>query len=360
MALNYDEIALADAFKRDPLMDVSSSNLIVKERYKVLKLWAETSRTNIFTAYDLKDQKPVLAHIVKNHLFRQGEELQKWIKSVKSMRRLGEPTWCFELLDLDIWKKKLVCVTAPFDGLTLSHLLSSERELPLNFVLKILTNVSGVLKKAAALGYPSRNITREDLFINPEGEIRLLRFTASRMNDLSPDQIRDVTPDLYFLSCLLYELICYQIPFTGNRRHVDLERAHFMARLKTRKNQSQKDLFGPIVDLFVRCSGKDSDNRIDSIDDLIQKLQKVWQESLRLHNAAEMKTEREQLNSAFDVVYALRGEQPAIPAATENVYSRVWQKNQVPSETDSEFVFRIIAVLIIVFSFCYKFFQGAS
>jgi len=71
-----------------------------------------------------------------------------------------------------------------------------------------------------------------------------------------------------------------------------------------------------------------------------------------------MKTEREQLNSAFDVVYALRGEQPAIPAATENVYSRVWQKNQVPSETDSEFVFRIIAVLIIVFSFCYKVFSG--
>ncbi|MBW7874806.1 MAG: hypothetical protein H3C47_02325 [Candidatus Cloacimonetes bacterium] len=361
MALNYDEIALADAFKRDPLMDVSLSNLIVKERYKVLKLWAETSRTNIFTAYDLKEQKPVLAHIVKNHLFRQGEELQKWIKSVKSMRRLKEPGWCFELLDLDIWKKKLVCVTAPFDGLTLSHILSSERELPLNFVLKILSNVAGLLSKAATLGYPSRSITREDLFVNPEGEIRLLRFTPSRMEGLSPEQVRDVTPDLYFLSCLIYELFCYEIPFTQSRRHIDLERAHFMAKLKTRKNQSQKDLFGPIVDLFVMCSGKDSDNRIDTMEVLIQKLQKLWQESLRLHNAAEMKTEREQLNSAFDVVYALRGESsPIPPTATENAYSRVWQKNQIPSEADTEFVFRIIAVLIIVLSFCYKFFQGGS
>lgn len=359
MALSSEEIALESVFKSPALMDLSARNFVVKERYKVLRLLAETSRTNVFEAWDVKTRQKILLHVVKNSFFRRSEELQNWIKSLKSMRRLKDFQGSLPIEDLDLWKKKLVVATASFDGIPLMHLMESGARLPLEFVLKIGLKIGLNLKQAIELRVTSRNLSREDVFINREGEVRILRFSPSRILDLGPELCLDCTGDLYFLGTLLFEMLVGEAAFSQKRNHAELERAHLVGCLKARYREAPESVVEGVADLFFFCVTRDVDKRFSKIQQFVDKSTGVLDEVKRIRTEMEIRTDKEQLNSAFDVVHALRGE---AKVEKEPEYSRVWSGADAArrGSLDLEGWFRLIAVAIIVLSFCYKFFGSAG
>ncbi len=352
-----DEVALESSFRFEPILDLTEKNFLIKGRYRILKLYFETTRTNIFLGVDVKLRRQVFVHVVKNQFFQRGKELKLWIQSIRTTRKLKAGAHHFEILDMDLWKKKFFVVTDHFEGVPLFNLLVSRMELPLEFVLKILENISALMLTARDQGLGQHLVSREDFFIGRDGSIHLLRFTPPRFKLETASE----EGAIYFLGSLLYELLCAEKPFKGRRDTVEMEHAHLEAVLKVRSNQTQANIFNQICELFVRSASSTVENKINNLEFWRDFVQRLSIQAQKLQEDYDQKIEKEQLNSAFDVVYALKGEPEEFAAKEEVVpqdkFSKVWNGLDTGSRASNfELWFRWIAVITILVSFLYKFY----
>ncbi len=357
MTAMLDELALESSFRFEPILDLTDKNFLIKGRYRILKLYFETTRTNIFLGVDVKLRRQVFVHVVKNQFFQRGKELKSWIQSIRTTKKLKADLHHFEILDMDLWKKKFFIVTDHFEGVPLFNLLVSRMELPLEFILKILENISTLMLAARDQGLGQHLVSREDFFIGRDGSIHLLRFTPPRfkLDDSSEEGA------IYFLGSLLYEVLCAEKPFQGRRDTVEMEQAHLEAVLRVRANQTQSNIFSQICGLFVRSTSSTVENKVINLEFWRDYVQRLGIQAQKLREDYDQKIEKEQLNSAFDVVYALKGEPEELATKEEdsskNKFSKVWRGLEGSSKTSNiELWFRWIAVITILGSFLYKFY----
>lgn len=358
MSAMVDELALESSFDFEPILDLSEKNFLIKGRYRILKLYFETTRTNIFLSVDVKLRRQVFVHVVKNQFFQRGKELKAWIQSIRRIKDLQSDGHHFSILDMDIWKKKFFVVTDFFEGVPLFNLLVSRRELPLDFILKMLANIASLLISARDQGLARHLVSREEFFIGRDSSIHLFRFSPPRFKL----DVESQEGAIYFLGSLLYELLCAEKPFKGHRDTVGMEEAHLEAILRVRSNQTQANIFTQICELFVRSTSSNAENKISDLESWRDNVQRLGIQAQRLQEDYDQKIEKEQLNSAFDVVYALKGETEDLAddgeTGSSNRFSRVWSGiEQVHKDgSNIELWFRWIAILIIFCSFFYKFY----
>jgi serine/threonine-protein kinase len=356
MGITIDELSFESLFRVRPLMDLTDKNFLVKERFKVLHLLYETTRTNVFLGMDLKEEKKVLVHVLKNQFFKQGrQELQQWILQVKRIAACTGTNSVLRPLELGLWRRKFIVVTRYFEGMPLFDLVLAKRELPVEFCLKVIGNICSLYRYARSVNFLAGSLSKEDIFINREGEIRVLKFSPSRINPRAEGSEDDLSR-IYYLGCLLYELFTNEVPFQGKRTHVQQEKAHLLAVLRVRSHTAHESLYDDIVDLFVKCTTKDVENRINLLDELREQLDSLHKKAIQIQEGYEEREEKEQLNSAFDVVSVLK---EGLPEEEERQYSRVWTTMDTGGKArrpDSEAIFRWVAILIILGSFAYKFF----
>ncbi|MEE2925374.1 MAG: hypothetical protein VX619_11380 [bacterium] len=357
MSAMLDEVALESSFRFEPILDLTEKNFLIKGRYRILKLYFETTRTNIFLGVDVKLRRQVFVHVVKNQFFQRGKELKSWIQSIRTTKKIKAGVHHFEILDMDLWKKKFFIVTDHFEGVPLFNLLISKMELPLEFILKVLENICDLMLLARDQGLGQHLVSREDFFIGRDGSIHLLRFTPPRFKlDASSEE-----GAIYFLGSLLYELLSSEKPFKGRRDTVEMEHAHLEAVLKVRSNQTQSNIFNQICELFVRSASSAVENKINNLELWRDFVQRLGIQAQKLQEDYDQKIEKEQLNSAFDVVYALKGEPEELTKKEEVIpqdkFSRVWYGLESGSKVSNfEMWFRWIAVTTIIISFLYKFY----
>lgn len=364
MALTLDEISLESLFKFQPILDLSEKNFLIQGRYKVLKLFFETSRINVFLSLDTELKKKVFVHVAKNQFFNRGQDLKAWVSGVKAMKTIASPTSVFNCAEMNLWKNKFFLVTDYFDGIPLFHLLQSRKELPLHFVLQTLIQLCDVLEQARVAKIPNRLISREDFFVNRSGEIRIMRFLPAKKGLDHEEIVESSNADIFYLGCLMFELLTLERAFKKGRSADELERAHFLAILKIRKNQTPKDNFDQICDLFIRSTTRQAENRIESIVEFRKILEDLKHRIQSTEDSLHDEQEQAQLNSAFDVVYALKGDSNQIkgeeiepsPNSVKRV-SRVWNEFDLveASKWEPEQIFRWASLAMIIAAFVYKF-----
>jgi serine/threonine protein kinase len=364
MALTLDEVSLESLFKFQPILDLTEKNFLIKDRYRVLKLYFETTRTNIFLAVDTELKKKVFVHVAKNQFFQRGKELKAWVASIKKMESLPGQRHRFHALEMNLWKNKFFVVTDFFEGIPLFHLLHARKELPLGFVLKILIHLCETLEDACQKKVSSRLISREDFFVDREGALRILRFLPPRMKVDDNETLDSSAADVFYVGCMLYELLSLERAFKKGRTEDELERAHFLAILKIRKNQTQKDNFEQICELFIRATTRRAENRIESLGEFHQSLVELHSWIQQVQENLDQEQDQEQLNSAFDVVFALRGgsvpeevEDKSREAEAPKKYSRIWGEFDLAeaSRWEPDRIFRWGALTMIIAAFAYKF-----
>jgi len=364
MALTLDEVSLESLFKFQPILDLTEKNFLIQGRYRVLKLFFETSRTNIFLSLDTELKKKVFVHVAKNQFFNRGQDLKTWVSSIKAMGSLPVESHRFRSFEMNLWKNKFFVVTDHFDGIPLFHLLQSRKELPLHFVLQVLIHLCEILEEARGLKVPNRLISREDFFVNRAGGLKIMRFLPPKKGLDNEEMVASPNADIFFLGCLLFELLTLERAFKKGRSADELERAHFLAILKIRKNQTQRDNFEQICELFVRATTRQAENRIESIIEFRKILEDLRKRVQTAEDSLHDQQEQAQLNSAFDVVYALKGgstppsqAEEQAPENTEKKVSRIWNEFDLAeaSKWEPEQIFRWGSLLMIIGAFIYKF-----
>jgi serine/threonine protein kinase len=202
-------------------------------------------------------------------------------------------------------------------------------------------------------------INKEELFLSKNGEIKILKFSPSRLDSIMPSAGCSDIGAIYSASCMLYEFFTNETPFQGPRTHAEQERAHLLAVLRVRSDKTCQDVYERIADLFLSGVTKNADKRVNVLEKFAAECERLWSDAIAIQEGLDDIEAREQLNSAFDVVAMLKGSgsEPQTKAV-ENEYSRVWRGMELKKKfnPDTETVFRWIAVSAIALSFGYRFF----
>ncbi|MET9104274.1 Stk1 family PASTA domain-containing Ser/Thr kinase [Streptomyces antibioticus] len=219
-------------------------------RYELGHLLGRGGMADVHLAHDARLDRSVAVKTLRSDLAQDPEFQARFRREAQSAASLNHPAIA-AVYDTgeDVPYDGLVGGTAPhgglslpyivmeyIDGFTLSELLRSGRTLSPQHVLETALDVLRALEHAHRSGIVHRDIKPANVMLTHAGQVKVMDFGIARdVRDvgltqtsvvvgtaqyLSPEQAMgleaDARSDLYSLGCLLYELLTFRPPFTGD------------------------------------------------------------------------------------------------------------------------------------------------
>ena len=216
---------------------VTRLNAALEGRYAIERELGEGGMATVYLADDIKHERKVALKVLKPELAAVvGAE--RFLAEIKTTANLQHPH-ILPLFDSGEADGFLFYVMPHVEAETLRHRIDREGPLPVEDVVRIVTEVGGALARAHDAGIVHRDIKPENILfesghalvadfgvalaIGTEGPERMTGTgvaigTAAYM---SPEQASgeatvDARSDIYSLGCVTYEMLTGEPPFTGS------------------------------------------------------------------------------------------------------------------------------------------------
>lgn len=236
-----DESLFAAAPRQDPLKFLAPAQkpgeLGRLAHYRVLKILGEGGMGIVLLAEDTLLERSVALKVIKPEYSSDNNVRQRFLREARLMaavksdhvvtiHQIGqESETCFISMEL-------------LSGESLDYMIARVTRPVLTETLRIVRETAQALEAAHAKGLIHRDIKPENIWLEaPGGRVKLLDFGLARPHAdnvrlttsgmimgtpayMAPEQGRaepvDERTDLFSLGCILYELICGELPFRGD------------------------------------------------------------------------------------------------------------------------------------------------
>jgi eukaryotic-like serine/threonine-protein kinase len=210
-------------------------------RYVIEREIGRGAAAVVYLAQDLRHGRRVALKVLHSEL---GAALgvERFLREIRTQARLQHPH-ILALFDSGSAAGRLFCTMPYVEGGSLRDRLRRERQLPVETVAQLVTEVASALTYAHALGVIHRDIKPENILVSEGGHALLTDFgiayaiedgsghdRAKRITEsgitlgtptyMSPeqsvgDQVVDSRSDIYSLAVVVYEMLAGAPPFTG-------------------------------------------------------------------------------------------------------------------------------------------------
>ena len=210
-------------------------------RYVIEREIGRGAAAVVYLAQDLRHGRQVALKVLHSEL-GAALGMERFLREIRTQARLQHPH-ILSLLDSGSAAGRLFCTTPYVEGGSLRDLLRRERQLPIETVARLVTEVASALTYAHALGVIHRDIKPENILVSEGGHALLTDFGiayaiedgggrggAKRITEsgvtlgtpayMSPeqsvgDEAVDSRGDIYSLAVVVYEMLAGMPPFTG-------------------------------------------------------------------------------------------------------------------------------------------------
>jgi serine/threonine protein kinase len=215
------------------------SGEIIDGRYELVALVATGGMASIYSAIDLRLDRPVAVKIMHAHLANDEEFVNRFIKEAKASASLNHPN--VVAIQDQGWNQggvpAVFLVMEYIDGFTLRDVLNERGALAPPDAIRLFIPVLNALAAAHKIGISHRDIKPENILIAKDGRIKVADFGLARgeslgntmtaeasvimgsVSYLSPEQVQrgvsDSRSDVYSLGILLFEMLTGQKPYDG-------------------------------------------------------------------------------------------------------------------------------------------------
>jgi serine/threonine-protein kinase len=218
------------------MTDIASLATILAECYVIGRQIGAGGMATVYLAHDIKHDREVAIKVLRPELSAMlGAE--RFLQEIRINARLEHPH-ILTLIDSGETDGFLWYVLPYVRGESLRHKLTREKQLPVDEVVRIATQVAGALDYAHARGVIHRDVKPENILLH-EGEAMVADFGIAlavheaggeRISQsgislgtpqyMSPEQAAadravDARSDVYSLAAVVYEMLTGEPPHTG-------------------------------------------------------------------------------------------------------------------------------------------------
>jgi eukaryotic-like serine/threonine-protein kinase len=268
-------------------------NSLLGSRYLLGQMIGTGGMADVYIAQDQRLAREVAVKILRSDLARDPAFVARFRKEAKAAAGLNHPG-IVAVYDSGEEPAPYI-VMELVSGQTLREVIRQGERLPLNRALEIAEGILAGLEYSHARHIVHRDIKPANVMITDKGDVKVMDFGIARAMDdlgvtltstwnvvgtaqyLSPEQavgeLADSRSDIYSTSCLLFELLTGQPPFTGETPvSIAFQHASSTAPLvRTIKN----DLPADIETVLAVALSKKPEDRYQSAQAMLDDIAKV-------------------------------------------------------------------------------------
>ncbi len=270
--------------------------------YEILEELGSGGMGTVYKARDTKLDRYVALKFLPPHFSRAEEEKQRFIHEAKAASALDHPNIC-SIHEIDETADgQMFIVMACYEGESLNVKIK-RGPLPVEEALNIAIQIGQGLDKAHTKGIIHRDIKPANILITEDGQVKIIDFGLAKLKGrtiltkkgttlgtvayMSPEQTKgaqvDQRTDIWSLGVVMYEMLSGALPFKG-----DFEQAIIFSILNDDPESistKNNDLPPELNRIIIKALAKDSDNRYQSMQDMLIDLRRL-QKDLEVLSAA--------------------------------------------------------------------------
>ncbi|MGO0122070.1 protein kinase domain-containing protein [Desulfothermobacter acidiphilus] len=207
---------------------------VLSNRYRVIREIGSGGMAVVYEGRDLVLDRPVTIKVLREEFARDPEFVQRFRQEAMAVASLSHPH-IVSLYDVGEDNGTHYLVMEYVEGRDLKTLIEN-REITIPWAIRIAKDICSALEHAHRRGIVHRDVKPHNILITPEGEAKLTDFGIARtmrgstiaatraflgsVEYISPEQARgeqaDARSDIYALGAVLYEMLTFTPPFTGD------------------------------------------------------------------------------------------------------------------------------------------------
>ncbi|MBN1356617.1 protein kinase [bacterium] len=255
---------------------------VVADRYVIKGKVGSGGMGVVYRAKDRELDIEVALKVLKPKYSNDPEMIQRFKQEVTLARQILHEN-VIRLFDFDKIHNLLYISMEFFPNFNLKSIMKSQKPMPVDDIIRIITQVCHGLWAAHRRGIVHRDIKPQNILINDEGIVKLVdfgiatvigpaswsevEFVVGTPEYMSPEQARgeptDTRSDIYSLGAILYEMACGVPPFSNpDSFQVLIDQVESEPVPPFERNV---DLPRWLNDLILKCLEKDPDRRYDSV-----------------------------------------------------------------------------------------------
>ncbi|MCK6510362.1 serine/threonine protein kinase [Myxococcota bacterium] len=268
---------------KDPL-----AGQIVNGRFVLRSLLGRGGMGKVYLAEQLGLGRSVAIKLLHDELMRQADRKQRFEREARSMTRFVHPN-AVMVYDYGEWEGRSYIAMEYLQGRSLEDLIKHEFPLSEERIVGILGQVCDVLISAHGAGLIHRDLKPENVMILKDRDgkeiVKVVDFglavlvgtsveerltvegvTMGTPYYMSPEQCRgqmdiDARSDIYALGVLLYELLCGELPFSGDNIMAVLMQQMFVEPTPPSVRYKEKPINAALEKLALQSMSKDPNQR---------------------------------------------------------------------------------------------------
>src|SRR5688572_24524838 len=266
---------------------------VLAERYRVTREIGRGGMATVYLAHDLKHARDVAVKVVHPALY-SAFAADRFVQEIGIVAQLHHPHIVPPYDSGEAGGSRYFVM--PYEaGASLRHRLVREGPLPVDDVVLLLRDVCDALAHAHQAGVVHRDVKPDNVLLagrhalvsdfgiarsatessagGAAGSVTLGTPTYMSPEQIAGDPLVDHRADIYSVGVLAYELLAGRPPFVGRDRDAVLaahrsERPADIATLRP-------DVPPPLAELVMKCLEKRPDDRWQSADDLVRRLESI-------------------------------------------------------------------------------------
>jgi serine/threonine-protein kinase len=263
----------------------------IPDKYELLREIGRGGMGIVYEAIDKKLNRRVVIKCLKEEIAIKERIKKEFIESCKRVARLDEHPNIVKIYEFFEQDNKIYVVFEYVEGRNLDSILDEKGKLSLKEAIAILLPVLDALSFAHERNIIHRDLKPSNIIITKDGKVKVIDFDiarelkngitrASGVQDtsgtvvyMSPEQelgSYDERADIYSLGVCFYEMLTGELPFKGPNFLVQKERMMFK-----KPSEIEPSLQAQVDEIILKCLQADKEKRYNSIQELLNELQKM-------------------------------------------------------------------------------------
>lgn len=247
---------------------------LLKDKYRLRRVLDEDEMFHVFEGEMIdRPDLPVEVHVLKNRWLKNSALVQKIAAEYQGMEKLSHPGIA-KIYDIDFFKNVYFIVKERVEGHALEALFERRYAFSTLQAINVVTQLARILGHACKEGLRLRSLSAGDVTLTRDLKVKVTRFRTPRTVTGIDEGAPGPAADLFFLGCLLHDMLGGGGALAGER---DLSRGVRGPDDILPGRDAADPATAPLRRIVHACVTRDASARYAHYDDLLRDLRDAVQ-----------------------------------------------------------------------------------